>query len=222
MALHQLKYPYRKFILPMAKKISWINPDVFSWMAFVVTFCTGYCFYAGNSNPKLYLYVILLIFLRMTLNTLDGVVAIQRGDDNRIHGKIINALPDRYGDIFIVGGILLSPICNDLIGLLGLGTMFLVSYSGMLGKALGVSWQGHGPLDKVERLVLLMCFAYLQYRGFSINAPQLQMGDYSFYYVEICMLLFFVLGQITVLRRVHGIYKEDKELNNNLEKGKNE
>lgn len=30
MALHQLKYPYRKFILPMVKKISWINPDVFA------------------------------------------------------------------------------------------------------------------------------------------------------------------------------------------------
>ena len=62
----------------------------------------------------------------MTLNTLDGVVAIQKGDDSKIHGEIINALPDRYGDIFIVGGILLSLICNDVIGLLGLATMFLV------------------------------------------------------------------------------------------------
>lgn len=212
MALHQLKYPYRKFILPMAKKISWINPDVFSWMAFVVTFATGYCFYAGNTNPKLFLYVILLIVARMTLNTLDGVVAIQRGDDSRIHGKIINALPDRYGDIFIVGGILLSPICNDFIGLLGLGTMFLVSYSGMLGKALGVSWQGHGPLDKVERLFLLIIFAYLQYRGYTCGAPVVQLAGYSLSYLEICMLIFFVFGQITVLRRVGGIYKEDKEL----------
>lgn len=214
MALHQLKYPYRKFILPMAKKISWINPDVFSWMAFVVTFTTGYCFWAGNTNPKLFLYVIILIFIRMTLNTLDGAVAIQRGDDNKIHGKIINALPDRYGDIFIVGGILLSPICNDFIGLLGLGTMFLVSYSGMLGKALGVSWQGHGPLDKVERLVILMIFAYLQYRGYINGNPFVQIESYNFSYLEICMLIFFIFGQITVLRRVGGIYKEDKEKEN--------
>lgn len=212
MALHQLKYPYRKFILPMAKKISWINPDVFSWIAFCVTFCTGYCFYAGNNNPKLFLYIILLIFARMTLNTLDGVVAIQRGDDNKIHGKIINALPDRYGDIFIVGGILLSPICRDFIGLLGLGTMFLVSYSGMLGKALGVSWQGHGPLDKVERLFLLMIFAYLQYLGYTNGTPFVQTAGYNLSYLEICMIIFFVLGQITVLRRVGGIYKEDKDL----------
>lgn len=148
----------------------------------------------------------------MTLNTLDGVVAIQRGDDNKIHGKIINALPDRYGDIFIVGGILLSPICSDFIGLLGLGTMFLVSYSGMLGKALGVSWQGHGPLDKVERLFLLIIFAYLQYLGYTNGAPFVQVAGYNLSYLEICMIIFFVLGQITVLRRVGGIYKEDKDL----------
>ena len=179
MALHQLKYPYRKFILPMAKKISFINPDVFSWIAFCVTFITGYFFYMGNQNPQLFLWIIFLIFCRMTLNTLDGVVAIQRGDDSKIHGKIINALPDRYGDLFVVGGILLSPICNDLIGVLGLGTMFLVSYSGMLGKALGVSWQGHGPLDKVERLFLLMIFAALQYWGYIHNAPSIKYMNFD-------------------------------------------
>lgn len=212
MALHQLKYPYRKFILPMAKKLSFINPDVFSWIAFCVTFATGYCFYMGNQNPKLFLWVIFFIFCRMTLNTLDGVVAIQRGDDNKIHGKIINALPDRYGDIFVVGGILLSPICRDYIGLLGLGTMFLVSYSGMLGKALGVTWQGHGPLDKVERLFLLIIFAGLQYWGYANNTPTVSLLNHSFSYLELCMLIFFVFGQITVLRRVGGINKEAKEI----------
>lgn len=30
MALHQLKYPYRKFLLPMVKKISWISTDAFA------------------------------------------------------------------------------------------------------------------------------------------------------------------------------------------------
>lgn len=212
MALHQLKYPYRKFIKPIAEKISWINPDVFSWMAFGVTFLTGYCFYMGYKNPTLFLWVIFLIFCRMTLNTLDGVVAIERGDDNKIHGKIINALPDRYGDLFVVGGILLSPICNDIIGLLGLATMVLVSYSGMLGKALGVSWQGHGPLDKVERLFLLIIFAGLQYWGYSHNAPAVDFMNHNLSYLEICMLVFFVLGQITVLRRVGGINKEAKEI----------
>ena len=210
MALHQLKYPYRKLISKILKPLLFIHPDVFSWSAFVITFMTGYCFYAGNENPKLFLWIILLIFLRMTFNTLDGVIAILRGDDNKIHGKIINALPDRYGDIFIVGGILLSPLCHELIGLLGLGTMFLVSYAGMLGKALGVSWQGHGPLDKVERLFLLMITSALQYIGYTKNEPTVFWLGHNLSYLEFCMIAFFILGQITVLRRVRGIYREDK------------
>ena len=72
MALHQLKYPYREFINKTLKPLLWINPDVFSWLAFVITFITGYFFYAANENPTLFLWILLLIFLRMTFNTLDG------------------------------------------------------------------------------------------------------------------------------------------------------
>ncbi len=214
MALHQLKYPYRNILKPMAKKISFIHPDVFSWCAFVVTFITGYCFYAGVSNPKLFLIAAALILVRMTLNTLDGVIAIERGDDSKIHGKIINALPDRYGDLFVVGGIVLSPIVNPLIGLLGLGTMFLVSYSGMLSKALGFTWQGHGPLDKVERLCWLILVAIVQWYGCMHNLVTVHIANYDLSFLEICMLIFFVLGQITVLRRTNALVKEAKEKEN--------
>lgn len=210
MALHQLKYPYRTILKPMAQKISFIHPDVFSWCAFVVTFLTGYCFYAGWNNPILFIIAAILILCRMTLNTLDGVVAIERGDDSKTHGKIINALPDRYGDLFVVGGILLSPIVNTLIGLLGLGTMFLVSYSGMLSKALGFTWQGHGPLDKVERLCLLIITAIAQWYGCTHNLMTVQIQNYNLSFLEICMILFFVLGQITVLRRTFALVKEAK------------
>jgi len=214
MALHQLKYPYRNILKPMAQKISFIHPDVFSWCAFVVTFATGYCFYAGYKNPSLFIVAAILIFVRMTLNTLDGVVAIERGDDAKTHGKIINALPDRYGDLFVVGGILLSPIVNDLIGLMGLGTMFLVSYSGMLSKALGFPWQGHGPLDKVERLCWLIITAIAQWYGCTHNLTTLRVGDFNLSFLEICMLIFFVFGQITVLRRTFALVKEAKEQEN--------
>lgn len=211
MALHQLKYPYRKFILPVVQKLTFINPDVVSAMAFFVTFATGYCFYKGNADHTLFLWVIVLVVMRMTLNTMDGVLAIERGDDKKVHGKMVNALPDRYGDLFVLCGIALSPICNDIIGLLGLCTVVLVSYSGMLGKALGVSWQGHGPLDKVERLFWLMIIALAQWIGYKNGQPTVAISSYNLSYLELGMLLFFVFGQITVVRRTLGIKKEVDE-----------
>ncbi len=209
LSLHQLKYPFRNLLIPIGKRLSFIHPDVFSWMAVVITFMTGYCFCRGAWNPKLFLWVIVLTLLRMTFNTFDGLLAFIRGDNKRVHGKIINALPDRYGDCFVVCGIVLSPLCHPLIGLMGLCTMFLVSYSGMLSKALGFNWQTCGPLDKVQRLVLMMVFALAQWIAFVYKAPFLKIGNFYYLsYLEICMLLFFVLGQITVIRRVRRLNQE--------------
>ena len=98
----------------------------------------------------------------MTLNTLDGTIAIQRGDLS-LKGEIVNALPDRYSDVLHVGGIALSPLCRPAFGLLGLSSMLLVSYTGMLGKAVGGSWQHHGPLGQVERLICIIIFSLLQF-----------------------------------------------------------
>lgn len=208
MALHQLKYPYRKVIKPIAEKMKFINPDFISLIAFFAAFATGYCFYEGYKNPSMFLWVIVLVFARMTLNTMDGVLAIERGDDKKVHGKVVNALPDRYADLFVFSGIVLSPLVNPVIGLLGLCTVVLVSYSGMLGKALGVEWQGHGPLDKVERLVWLIIIAFVQWKASAAGHPAVHIMTYDLSYLELGMLLFFVLGQITVLRRFLGIRKD--------------
>lgn len=211
MALHQLKYPYRDVIRPVVKHLTFINPDFISFLAVITAFFTGYYIYVGATCPKAFIYVVLLIFLRMTLNTMDGVIAIEREQDDRVSGKVMNALPDRYSDLFVLAGLVLSPIVNNVLGLLGLCTVVLVSYSGMLGKALGVSWQGHGPLDKVERFFWLILAVILQYFGYKNGQPRVELCSYNLSYLELLMIVYFVLGQITVLRRFLGIRKEVKE-----------
>ena len=210
MALHQLKYPYRNVIGSFARKLTFINPNIISFLAVFAAFLTGYFIYLGNAEPKYFLWVLFLIFIRMTLNTMDGVIAIERGQDNKICGKVMNALPDRYSDLFVLAGLVLSPLVRIWIGLLGLCTVVLVSYSGMLGKALGVSWQGHGPLDKVERFFWLIIAIILQYISCKNGNPNIQISTFSFSYLELLMILYFVFGQITVIRRYLGIRKEVK------------
>jgi len=149
---------------------------------------------------------VVLTLLRMTLNTLDGVVAIQRGRCSA-YGEIVNALPDRYADLVVIGGVALSPLCRDWVGLAGLCSMVLVSYSGMLGKAVGVSWQNQGPLGKVERLLILMVFSVIQYVALR-GAWAPQWLGVSATPLEWAMGLYVVLGQVTVLARVRGQTRE--------------
>lgn len=206
MDLYLLKFPYRKILTPLAKKLHWLDPDIVSYVAVVAAAGTGWCFYKAADSPNLLLIAILLTLLRMTLNTIDGVMAIQRGK-HTLTGEIVNALPDRYSDILVVGGIALSPLCRDWLGLAALATMFLVSYTGMLGKAIGVSWQHQGPMGKVERFVTIMVFALYQFFLLP-ESRSITIVGITATPMEMAMGLFVVLGQYTVLRRLKGQIRE--------------
>ena len=209
MDLYLLKFPYRKILTPLAKKLHWLNPDIVSYAAVIVAAGTGWCFYKASDLHFLLLVAIGLTLVRMTLNTIDGVMAIQRGKHS-LEGEIVNALPDRYSDILVVGGIALSPLCRGWLGLAALATMFLISYTGMLGKAIGVSWQHQGPMGKVERMITMMVFALFQF--FLLPERQaITFGNVAITPMEMAMGLFVVLGQYTVLRRLSGQLKEIHE-----------
>ncbi|MDR1744165.1 MAG: flavodoxin domain-containing protein [Planctomycetota bacterium] len=202
-----LKFPYRKILFPLAKKMVFINPDVLSYLGTVAAFAAMFCYLFAGDRPGLLLWSIPLTLLRMTLNTVDGVIAIERGN-LRLRGEIVNALPDRYSDIFVLAGIGLSPLCAPWLGMAGMASMFLVSYTGMLSKAIGAIWQHHGPLGKVERLILVMIFSGLEY--FRLSGKLGGIGTLS--YFEWLMALFIVLGQFTVLRRLRAQVKECRKL----------
>jgi len=207
MALYLLKYPYRKILLPLAKKLTFMNPDILGYLATVVAFFTMFCYIYAPDYPILLIISIVLTLFRMTLNTIDGVIAIERGN-LRLKGEIVNALPDRYSDIFILIGIAMSPLCTPLLGILGMASMFLVSYTGMLSKAIGASWQHHGPLGKVERLILIMIFSVLEYLVLTGKISMFLEHNYFWW----LMVLFIVLGQITVFNRLAAQLKECRKL----------
>jgi phosphatidylglycerophosphate synthase/menaquinone-dependent protoporphyrinogen IX oxidase len=198
-----LKYPYRRVLLPLAERMGRVDPDILSYAAVGVAAATGLCFYWAEAAPGLLLAAIGLTLLRMTLNTLDGVLAIRRGNLSLL-GEIVNALPDRYSDAFYLLGIALSPLCDLRLGLVALTIVFLVSYSGMLGKAIGVEWQHHGPLGKVERLILVMVFSLAQYWVLVQGERTWTLAGFALTPLEWCMALYVALGQITVLNRVRG------------------
>lgn len=206
MNMYLLKYPYRKILKPTADKLKWLHPDIVSYAAVIVAAGTGWCFYKANELPILLVVAIALILLRMTLNTLDGIMAIGRGNLS-LKGEIVNALPDRYSDVFMVVGIALSPLCRDWLGITAICTMFMVSYTGMLGKALTVSWQHHGPMGKVERLVVIMVFALIQYVVLPENQTVSWLGMNATP-LEWAMGFILVLGQYTVIRRLNGQLRE--------------
>ncbi len=206
MGLYKTKFVARKVFKNIFESMAFLHPDFISYLAVVLSIVTGISFYYSKKTTLLLILCIILILLRMFLNTADGVVAKIR-ERKTLIGEIVNALPDRYSDIFTLAGIALAGFANYWIGISAMATMFLVSYSGMLGKAIGLSWRHEGPLGKVERLVILIFFSILQL----ILRERTFMG---FYPLGWALIIFIVFGQWTVFNRIRKTYTEilDKEL----------
>ncbi|MBN2362717.1 CDP-alcohol phosphatidyltransferase family protein [candidate division WOR-3 bacterium] len=205
MGLYRLKFGYRKLLKPFAKYP--INPDTLAYAALVISAGTPLLYFFSGSFHYLLLFAVAAVFIRMTLNTLDGVIAIEKNLLSA-KGDIINAFPDRYSDIFLFAGISFSPLCNTKLGLLATITVLLVSYSGILGKAVGFSWQNNGPLGKVDRLIALMIFTTAQYifYVFDLGLPEIMKVRIT------TMDLFWIWciagSQITVFNRLRNLFKE--------------
>ena len=207
LALHSLKFPYRTMLDSIGNKLKFIHPDVFSWMAFFLSLLIGIFYYKSGSIHIFLIINIVLIILRMTLNTLDGLIALKINRTS-MKGKLVNALPDRYADIFILAGISFSSLCDLRIGMLASLSVLLVSYSGMLGKAIGVSWQQHGPLDKVDRLVLIIIASFAQFIVMKMGYFRFKIFCLEFTLIEYFMILFIILAQITIINRTIGMVRE--------------
>jgi len=210
MGLYTLKFPYRKILSPLAGKMKNWDPDVISYAAVPVALFTAVCIYFSPEKNSLLILVVILTFLRMTLNTIDGVIAIAQGKTG-LTGEIVNALPDRYSDIFVMLAIAFSAYCRGSIGAAAAVCVLLVSYTGMLGKAVGVNWQHQGPLGKVERLLLIIAASFLQFIFTLKGYKSFTFLSFNTSVFELLMIYFIFASQITVFNRLKGMLKEIKQ-----------
>jgi len=211
-ALYGFRYSYLGLLNHLGDKIKFIHTDLMSFIAFFISITTGFFYYKSGETPVFLLVNIFLIFLGITLNTLVELLSMKRAKFTIIN-EIIYALPDRYADVFIFAGISFSSLCDVRIGMVATVTILLISYTGILGKALGVSWQHQGPLDKTDRSVILMAASLLQYLLSKAGTPSVFILGREYTIIELCMIIFMLLGQLTILMRIKGILADVKKVN---------
>ena len=214
-ALYGLRYSYLRLLNRVGDKLIFIHPDLMSFIAFFTALLTGFFYYRSGETPVFLLVNVFLILLGITLTTLVELLSMKRSKFTIVN-EIIYALPDRYADLLILVGISFSSLCDIKIGMIAAITVLLISYSGMLGKALGVSWQHQGPLGKADRSVILMAASLLQYLLSGAGNPTVFILGRDYTIIELCMIIFMVLGQITVLMRTKGILEDVKKVNRTL------
>jgi archaetidylinositol phosphate synthase len=182
----------------MAKRLQHINPDTLSWMAFLCAVFAGVNFWLGTIWTLSIAFIFL--FLNGLLDALDGKVAKLTGKDS-IRGDFLDHVLDRYADIFIVGGIMLSPTYNSVLAFLAIIGVLMTSYLGTQSMAVGAGRDYGGILGRADRLVILMLFCLIQMGASALDFSSLSFNGFSLNFIDIAMIIFAIGGNATAIQR---------------------
>jgi len=192
-----------RVLVPMAKRLVNVNPDHISALAIILAALTGLLFYLSGTWYWLLIVSSAVLMSSALMDALDGKVAKMTGKAS-IRGDFLDHVLDRYADIFLILGIMVSGYCNSLIGVLGLTGVLMTSYLGTQAQAVGVERDYSGILGRADRLVL-MILAPLVLWGMlffwqtsTVNLPYLGFGLTPF---DLLLLWFAIAGHFTALQR---------------------
>lgn len=196
--MYGIKPWFQKQLQPLVKVLWNVHPDVLTWGALGVSLIASAVFYSAYEQPKLAFLAVPLLLLRLALNALDGMLAKQTGKA-RAAGEVINELSDRLSDVAIFLSFAFWPEVKVHLVLLAIIAMLIVSYVGVLGKAVGAEREYGGLLGKADRMILLMVAAVI----YGI-APDRRLYNFSIF--EVMFVLFIPLASITLLQRLDKIF----------------
>jgi archaetidylinositol phosphate synthase len=171
-----------------------VEPNTLTWIAFMFAILAGIFFYLDDI--RLLLLAVFCIFFNALLDALDGKIAKITGKVSK-RGDFLDHVLDRYADVFIIGGIMLSSHCHWFIGLLGLLGVIFASYMGTQAQALGCKRDYGGILGRADRLVILILVSLIQILAYLAADGRI----WIFTPLEYAMIWFAIAGQITAIQR---------------------
>lgn len=195
MGIYSTKSKWQKALQPIVDfcVTRRVHPNTFTYGALILSLVAAFSLYFANSNHNWLWIVIPCVLSRLLLNLMDGQVAraLDLADD---WGEVKNEFGDRLADSLIFIAIGISGYAQTGLAFISLTLILLVSYLGILGKALGGQRVYGGLFGKGDRMVSLAIFTL--YPALTGN-----LGSYNYY------LIFAVIAAfITLFQRLRMIY----------------
>ena len=195
MGIYTTKSSWQKALQPIVDFCvrQQIHPNAFTYGALILSLIAALALYLANTNKDWLWIVVPFVLIRLLLNLMDGQVAraLHVADD---WGEVKNEFGDRIADatIFIAMGF--GGYAKTQLAFLALTLILLVSYLGILGKALGGPRVYGGLFGKGDRMVSLAIFTLYP-------ASTGNLASYNYY-----LIFASVAAAITIIQRLRIIY----------------
>ncbi|PNZ24242.1 CDP-alcohol phosphatidyltransferase family protein [Mammaliicoccus sciuri] len=186
MSIYEIKPKFQQLLMPIVdwmRKIG-MTPNQVTILALLLSIVTGIILSIFHENKWIYILMPIVMFVRMALNAIDGVMAKKYQMKSHL-GLLLNEIGDVISDLFLF--IPFVFIAEDY----GIGIMLFISLSiisemaGVTVQVIGSSRRYDGPMGKSDRAFIVGFISILIFVHLNI-IPYLH---FVFYICSILMLI---------------------------------
>lgn len=190
-SVYQLKSRFQSLLRPLVKTLagSGVTANGVTLAAALLSMATGALCWLISDPRVLYLLPVVL-FVRMALNAVDGMLAREHGQKS-VLGGFLNELGDVVSDVFLYAPLALRPEFPFWPTLLFCFVAILTEFTGVVAVSQGASRRYDGPMGKSDRAFV-----------FGAIGLVLGYGVPSFVWVSAVVWLVIALSVFTVARRI--------------------
>jgi CDP-diacylglycerol--glycerol-3-phosphate 3-phosphatidyltransferase len=165
-SIYDLKPKFQKLLTPLLLllvKLK-VTPNQITLLALFLSFVAGVCLCFGSEHKWVLLLIPFILFVRMALNALDGMLARNYNLSSKL-GEVLNEVGDVLADAFLY----LPLLClfeSRLVCILIVTFVFfatLTEFCGLLAKTITRQRAYHGPMGKSDRAFLIGAFCLILY-----------------------------------------------------------
>ena len=159
LGLYNLKYPLRRALEGLLPRLKGVDPNAVTWCVLPVGAATAWAAWIGaHGDRRAWIAAIALVFVRMFLATLDGLMAQSLGRETRT-GAVLNRFVPELSDTMLIGALAFAWPEWRAWGLGALAAGWLTTFAGLVGATVNLPIQSVGPVGQTDRLAAFQAFA---------------------------------------------------------------
>ncbi len=168
MSIYQLKTDFQNLLRPICKSLAekGVTANQVTVAAMILSLAGGLFIYLKPASPIPLLLLPIILFIRMSLNAIDGMLAREHDMQSDL-GAILNELGDVVSDIVLYLPLAFVLVINSYLIIAIVIVALLTEMIGVIAIQIGASRRYDGPMGKSDRafvfgtLALLIGFGWL-------------------------------------------------------------
>lgn len=190
-SIYDLKPRFQALLRPLVKGLArgGVTANQVTLAAAVLSLAAGAMIYLRPAVPRLLLLVPVVLFLRMALNAIDGMLAREHGQRSRL-GALLNELGDVVSDAGLYLPFALVPGLDPRLVVLAVVLALIGELAGVAAIQIGAQRRYDGPMGKSDRAF-----------WFGLLALLLGLGVPPGRWASALLAVVTLLGVVTILNR---------------------